>query len=100
LGDVVRALREEMPPMQLTWENLNDKGLVWVGVSADQDESVWRDFVKDNRLGGIQLRDESWGNALGVGGYPTVFLVDRYSVVSCRVRGGSIAQAAAAMLQN
>lgn len=91
---------EEMPLMQLTWENLKDKGLVWIGVSGDQDESAWREFVKDNRLGGIQLRDEAWGNALAVGSFPTIFLVDRKSVVSCRVRGGSIAQAAAAMLQD
>ena len=91
---------EEMPLMQLTWENLKDKGLVWVGVSGDSDEDAWRDFVKNNRLGGVQLRDENWGNALGVGSFPTIFLVDRNSVVSCRVRGGSMAQAAAAMLQN
>jgi|CXWL01.1.fsa_nt_gi thiol-disulfide isomerase/thioredoxin len=91
---------EEMPLMQLTWEHLKDKGLVWVGVSGDQDEEAWRDFVKDNRLGGIQLREESWGNALAVGGFPTILLVDRSGVVSCRVRGGTIAQAAAAMLQN
>ncbi len=91
---------EEMPLMQLTWENLKDKGLVWVGVSGDQDEDAWRDFVKDNHLGGIQLRSEDWGNAMAVGSFPTIFLVDRGGVVGCRVRGGTIAQAAAAMLQN
>jgi hypothetical protein len=56
--------------------------------------------VKNNRLGGIQVRDEEWGNALGVASFPTIFLVDRNNIVSCRVRGGSMAQAAAAMLQN
>ncbi len=96
----MRAVHRRNAADALTWENLKDKGLVWVGVSGDQDEEAWRDFVKDNRLGGIQLRDESWGNALAVGGFPTIFLVDRGGVVSCRVRGGSIAQAAAAMLQN
>ena len=91
---------EEMPLMQLTWENLKDKGLVWVGVSGDSDEEAWRDFVKHNRLGGVQLRNETWGNSLGVASFPTIFLVDRNNIVSCRVRGGSMAQAAAAMLQN
>lgn len=91
---------EEMPLMQLTWEKLKDKGLVWVAVSGDQEEEMWRDYVTNNRLGGLQLRSEEWGNALGVGSFPTVFLVDKNGVVGCRVRGGSVAQAAAAMLQN
>jgi len=91
---------EEMPLMQMTWEKLKDKGLSWVGVSADLDESAWRDFVKNNRLGGVQLRDETWTNAMGINSFPTVLLVDRSGVVSCRVRGASVAQTAAAMLQN
>ncbi len=90
---------EEMPLMQLTWENLREKGLVWVGVSADVDESAWRGFVKDNRIGGIQLREEAWSAELA-SGLPTVLLVDRTSVVRCSARGGSIAQVAAALLQN
>lgn len=90
---------EEMPLMQLTWESLKDKGLVWVGVSADVDESAWRGFIKDNRIGGIQLREEEWVASMGVGGFPTIYLVDRGQVVRCNVRGGSIARAAAALLK-
>lgn len=89
---------EEMPLMQLTWESLKEKGLVWVGVSADVDDSAWRDFVKDNHIGGIQVRDDAWVSTMSVTGFPTIYLVDRSNVVRCDVRGGSIAQVAAALL--
>lgn len=91
---------EEMPLIQLTWDNLKDKGLVWIGISGDEDDDAWREFVKNNNLGGTQIRDEKWLTALGVGGFPTIFLVDKSGLVRCRVRGGSIASAAAAMLQD
>jgi peroxiredoxin len=90
---------EETPLLQLTWERLKDKGLVWVGVSGDDDESAWREFVKNNRLGGIQLRNHDWGSQLGVEGYPTIYLVDKTGTVQCEVRGDSIAAAAAALLE-
>lgn len=90
---------EEMPLLQLTWDTLKDKGLAWVGVSADDDESAWREFVKENRLGGVQVRDLDWVSQMSVNGYPTIYLVDKGGVVNCNVRGGTIAQAAVALLQ-
>jgi peroxiredoxin len=94
-----RPCVEKMPLMQLAWENLKDKGLVWIRVSTDHDEAAWRTFVKDNQIGGIQLCDESWISAMAVNSFPTVFLVDREGIVQCRVRDGAIAQIAAGMLE-
>lgn len=89
---------EEMPLMQLAWERFKDRGLVWIGVSVDDDEQAWKDFVNNNRLGGIHLHARDWGEALNVSGYPTVLLVDTAGVVQCKLRGEAIGGAIAAML--
>ncbi len=89
---------EEMPLVQLLWERAKDKGFVWIGVSADEDKQAWEDYVKNNHLGGIQLRDSDWVEVMHVGSFPTILLVDTAGVVQAKLRGDSIAQATLAML--
>ncbi len=90
--------KQEMPLLQLLWERVKDKDFVWVSVSVDDDEQAWKDFVRHNKLGGIQLRSQDWASALFVGSYPTVLLVDPSGIMQCELRGESIAQAVTAML--
>ncbi len=90
---------QELPLQQLLWEKAKDKGLVWIGVSVDEDQDAWRDFVRNNRLGGHQVRSPEWASKMFVNSYPTVFLVDRSGVIRCRVHGASMAQAVMALLE-
>jgi len=89
---------EEMPLLQLTWDRLKDQGLVWVSVSVDEDDAAWRKFVKDNHLGGIQLRNRDWETQVFVNSYPTTYLIDRDGTVKCRLRGETIGSGVAAAL--
>jgi len=89
---------ESAPVLQLLWERAKGGDFVWVGASVDDDEKAWKNFVKHNHLGGIQLLSPEWAQAMGVDGYPTVLLVDRNGMVQCNVHGEQIAQAAMAML--
>ena len=90
---------ESAPMLQLLWERAKGDDFVWVGASVDDDEKAWKNFVKHNHLGGIQLLSPEWAEAMGVDGYPTVLLVDRSGMVQCNVHGEQIAQAALAMLK-
>ena len=90
---------ESAPLLQLLWERAKREDFVWVGVSVDEDKKAWKNFVKHNHLGGIQLLSSGWAEAMGVDGYPTILLVDRNGMVQCNVHGEQIAQAALAMLK-
>jgi len=89
---------EELPVLQLLWEKAKDKGFVWVAVSADDDQETWQAFVRNNRLGGIQLRSPEWAAKLFIASFPTILVADRTGLVRCNVRGAEIAQAVMAML--
>ena len=89
---------EELPLQQLLWEKAKDKDFVWIGVSVDDDQQAWETFVRDNRLGGIQLRNPDWARRLYISGYPRILLVDRSGIIRCNLRGRSVAQAVTAML--
>lgn len=89
---------EELPLQQLLWEKAKDKDFVWIGVSVDDDQQAWETFVRDNRLGGIQLRNPDWARRLYISGYPRILLVDRSGIIRCNLRGRSMAQAVTAMM--
>lgn len=89
---------DELPVQQLLWELAKDRDFVWLGVSVDEDERVWRNFVRDNHLGGIQLRSPQWGDVMNIRSYPTILLVDRSGIVQCELGGESTAQAVLALL--
>lgn len=90
--------KDEMPYLQLLAEQNQGKDFVWVSVSADEDEQAWKDFVRNNKLAGIQLRSMEWASAMHINAFPTVILVDRAGVMQCELRGERIAQAVTAML--
>jgi len=89
---------EELPLQQLLWEKAKDGDFVWIGVSADDDKEAWESYVRNNRLGGIQMRSPEWASSLYVSGFPTVLLVDRSGIIRCKLRGSSIAQAVMALI--
>lgn len=89
---------EELPLQQLLWEKAKGKDFVWIGVSVDDDQQAWETFVRDNRLGGIQLRNPDWARRLYISWYPRILLVDRNGIIRCNLRGRSMAQAVTALM--
>jgi len=91
---------EGSPIMQLLWEHAkkHHKDFVWLGVSVDEDEQAWKNFVKDNHLGGTQIISPEWAQSMQIGSFPTVLLVDRSGVVRCDLDDATIAPATMAML--
>lgn len=91
---------EGSPIMQLLWEHAkkHHKDFVWLGVSVDEDTQAWKNFVKDNHLGGTQIISPEWAQSMQIGSFPTVLLVDRNGVVRCDLEDATIAPATMAML--
>ncbi len=89
----------EMPLVNEVAESLKGKDYVWVGVSADDDEKAWKDFVSNNKLVGTHVRSAEWINAMGVQGFPTVMVIDQKGVLRCdSVNGAQIAKSVTAIL--
>ena len=70
---------------QILWDQVKNRNFVWVGVSMDEDEATWREFVSNNRLGGMQLLSREWADAFGVMSYPTALLIDKTGLVRYEV---------------
>lgn len=82
----------EMPNIKEVYEKYHDKGFDVIGISLDNDETVLREFIKDNRLPWRQIFDgEGWSGPLaekyGVRSIPAPFLLDQEGkVISVNAR--------------
>ena len=78
-SDYVQSLLDSFAP---------DK-FVLVEVDVDEDADKWKDFVRENRLHGLQVRDAdgSLRAAFHVDGYPTYVILDGDSQVRYRISG-------------
>ena len=92
--------KDEMPVLQAAWEKYQDRGVQWLGVSADTDDvnRLWKAAVERNGLGGVQVRDPKWTEEMNVSSFPTVLIVDRQGIVRAKVRGGQIAEVLESLL--
>jgi len=87
--------KDEAPIVQSVWEKYKDRGLEWLGVSADTEDAarLWKATVERNGYGGVHIRDPKWDESMNGRGYPMILLVDRSGIVRADVRGGQIAEA-------
>lgn len=90
----------EMPVQQMVSEKFADRGVRWLAVSADENESAWKRFVKRNALPGIQVRAPHWAKELQIDSFPTVMLIDRHSVVRCFARRNDLPCVVASLLND
>lgn len=62
---------------------------VLLGVSSDKDEGVWKSYVKDNQMLGIQVRDtfDGMNDLFHVDGIPTYIVLDGNGMIRLRVTG-------------
>lgn len=65
-----------MPTLQMTWDRFRHDDVVWINCSLDHYEPTWREYVKNNRLGGIQVRHPEWADALDCYSAPGTYYID------------------------
>ncbi len=82
--------KQALPGLQLVSERLSGEDFVWIGVSVDEDERAWRDFVRNNKLGGRQIRAPKWAEAFGVDSFPTEVLLDHRLVTRGEARADDV----------
>ncbi len=71
--------REEYPHLQMLEKAFQGTNISFVSISTDQDEAKWKQTVKDEKMGGIQLHtggDEDFLNAFRVKGIPRFILIN------------------------
>jgi len=75
--------------VQSMLDSFDKDRFVLLEVSADKDAAAWKHWIKENRPGGIQTRDDT-GDISGlfhVGSYPTYIILDGDSTVRFRISG-------------
>lgn len=71
--------REEYPHLQMLEKAFQGTNISFVSISTDQDEAKWKQTVKDEKMGGIQLHtggDKDFLNAFRVKGIPRFILIN------------------------
>lgn len=74
--------REEIPLLKKMQAKVSPEKVAFVSVSFDRKEQTWKDFVRENQLGGVQLfdaagkKDSTVGTDYGVKWIPALYLID------------------------
>jgi thiol-disulfide isomerase/thioredoxin len=66
-----------------------DKNFILVGVSSDDSEAAWKRYVAENRMKGVQVRDNrrAMKDLFHVSGIPTYIILDANGLVRFRTTG-------------
>lgn len=84
---------EDMPNIKAAYERYHNRGFEVIGISLDNDETMLREFIKENRLPWRQIFDSkreenSLKQRYGISSIPAPFLLDREGkVISVEARG-------------
>ena len=70
--------KEELPDFQAAWEKYKDEGVVFLGISIDQNRSEVESFIKDSGITYTILLDLSSqvASQYGITAIPTTFILD------------------------
>ena len=96
--------REELPNVLAAYEKFHSKGFEIVGVSLDEDEKAFREFIKSEGMTWPQFFDgNGWENELaqlyGVQSIPATYLLDREGkIVRIGLRGEALSTAVEKLL--
>jgi len=87
-----KPCREEMPQIEGVYKDLQDTGLVVLGINAGDDLGQAQNFANRHGLSFPTLLDRDWitATAYGVTGLPITFFVDRNGVIVDEVMGGTL----------
>jgi cytochrome c biogenesis protein CcmG/thiol:disulfide interchange protein DsbE len=74
---------EEMPSLEQLQQRYKSKGVVVLGVSIDDDDAAYRQFLTDHKVDFLTVRDDSKHSSIlyGTFKYPETYIIDRNGVV-------------------
>jgi peroxiredoxin len=80
---------EELPSLNRFHEQFSGKGVAVLGVSVDEDENTYREFLKKAGVGFLTARDASkrTPRAYGTFKYPETYFVDRQGKIVGKIIG-------------
>jgi len=78
---------EETPSLVRMQEQLKQKGVVVVGISIDEDEAAYHNFIKQYGINFVTVREPSQGtqHLYGTVEIPETYIIDRNGVVRRKV---------------
>jgi peroxiredoxin len=74
---------EEIPSLEQLQEHYKGKGVIVLGVSIDDDDGAYHQFLKDHKVDFITVRDQSKHSSIlyGTFKYPETYIIDRNGIV-------------------
>ena len=74
---------EEMPSLIQMQQRMENKGVIVLEVSVDDDQSNYQKFLRDNRVNLLTVRDadQKSNNLYGTFKFPETYIIDRNGVV-------------------
>lgn len=76
-----KPCRAQIPFLQSLEKEMKGKKIVFVSLSSDKDKKKWADFVKDKKLGGVQLfmgdKRDDFFTFFQIDGIPRFILLDK-----------------------
>jgi cytochrome c biogenesis protein CcmG/thiol:disulfide interchange protein DsbE len=74
---------EEMPSLEQLQERYKGKGVVVLGVSIDDDDGAYHQFLKDHKVDFLTVRDQTKHSSVlyGTFKYPETYIIDRNGIV-------------------
>ena len=88
---------EAVPDLkQLHKKYANEPSFVFIGISSDRDDEVWREFTEKNKMAWPQYRDKDGKimRAFRVGSFPTYVILDHEGIIRHRSVGMTWSRAA------
>lgn len=74
---------EEIPSLEQLQERYKGKGVIVLGISIDDDDGAYHQFLKDHKVNFITVRDQSKHSSIlyGTFKYPETYIIDRNGIV-------------------
>jgi len=74
---------EELPSLETLQQRMKDKGIKVLAISIDDDDSAYHQFLKENRVDLLSVRDASKksNNLYGTFKFPETYIIDQKGIV-------------------
>lgn len=88
--------RQEMPNLVNTYNKYKEQGLGIIGISLDENDSQWKNAIKEMDMSWLQLSDlQGWDNSAaqmyGIQSIPFTIIVDKNgTIINAGLRGESL----------
>jgi peroxiredoxin len=74
---------EELPSLETLQQRMKDRGVKVLAISIDDDDNAYHQFLKDNRVDFLSVRDASKtsNNLYGTFKFPETYIIDQKGIV-------------------